>query len=159
MTNPNSINTAIRDMAKSVVGGHATMATMLGLSSKTALENRIYGVRGQSISIDEAMLMQRFTERTDFAQAVAHESGGVFIPLPPIDAAALAGEDITEQFMSAYVELGELTRKWRNATQDGSVCGEESAALWQQVRTLTQRITAIAVLTDQIYGAYHAEKP
>ena len=157
MTNP--INTAIRDMAKSVVGGHATMATMLGLNSKTALENRIYQVRGQSISIEEAMLMQRFTERTDFAQAVAHESGGVFIPLPPIDAAALTGEDITDNFMAAYVELGEFTRQWRNATHDGKVCSAESTALWQKVRALTQRITAIAVLTDQIYGEYHAEKP
>ena len=157
MTNP--INTAIRDMAKSVVGGHATMATMLSLNSKTALENRIYQVRGQSISIDEAMLMQRFTERTDFAQAVAHESGGVFIPLPPIDAAALTGEDITDNFMAAYVELGEFTRQWRNATHDGKVCSAESTALWQKVRALTQRITAIAVLTDQIYGEYHAEKP
>lgn len=135
------------------------MATMLGLNSKTALENRIYQVRGQSISIEEAMLMQRFTERTDFAQAVAHESGGVFIPLPPIDAAALTGEDITDNFMTAYVELGELTRQWRNATHDGKVCSAESTALWQKVRALTQRITAIAVLTDQIYGAYHAEKP
>ena len=157
MTNP--INTAIRDMAKSVVGGHATMATMLSLNSKTALENRIYQVRGQSISIEEAMLMQRFTERTDFAQAVAHESGGVFIPLPPIDAAALTGEDITDNFMAAYVELGEFTRQWRNATHDGKVCSAESTALWQKVRALTQRITAIAVLTDQIYGEYHAEKP
>ena len=135
------------------------MATMLGLNSKTALENRIYQVRGQSISIEEAMLMQRFTERTDFAQAVAHESGGVFIPLPPIDAAALTGEDITDNFMAAYVELGEFTRQWRNATHDGKVCSAESTALWQKVRALTQRITAIAVLTDQIYGAYHAEKP
>ncbi len=135
------------------------MATMLGLNSKTALENRIYQVRGQSISIEEAMLMQRFTERTDFAQAVAHESGGVFIPLPPIDAAALTGEDITDNFMAAYVELGEFTRQWRNATHDGKVCSAESTALWQKVRALTQRITAIAVLTDQIYGEYHAEKP
>ena len=86
---PSPINQAIRTMAQSPNGGYAASAAMLGMTT-AALENRLYEVKGQRIGIAEAMLLQRLTERTDFAAAVAAESGGVFVPVPEMDAAALS---------------------------------------------------------------------
>lgn len=153
MANP--INQAIRAMAQSPNGGYAVTAAMLGMT-QAALENRLYEVKGQKISISEAMLMQRMTERTDFAEAVAAESGGVFVCLPELSANELCGKDITESFLAAYAELGGYTQQWQNITADGSVCSTESAALWQQLRGVVAHLAAIAVLTDQVFGEDHA---
>ena len=71
------IKRAIKDMAHSVDGGYASVAAALGLSSRTALENRLYQVKGQRVSIEEALAIQRISGRNDFAEAVAAESGGV----------------------------------------------------------------------------------
>ena len=76
------IKQAIKTMCQSVSGGYAAMAAALGMSSRAALENRIYEVKGQRVSIEEAMMMQRMADRFDFAEAVAAESGGVFVLLP-----------------------------------------------------------------------------
>lgn len=148
------INQALREMAKSPNGGHATMATMLGLTP-AALENRLYEIKGQQISIDQAMLMQRMTERTDFAEAVARESGGVFVPLPPVDAAAVQGLDIEEGFLDVFVQTGKLLEKWREVTQDGQLHSWESVLLWRQLHRLLTQLTGIAVQTDRIYGVFY----
>lgn len=149
----NPINQALRTMAKSPNGGHATTAAMMGLT-ESALENRLYQLKNQAISIEQAMLMQRMTERTDFAEAVAQESGGVFVPLPELDAAALMGEDITESFLTAFADLGEMVQEWRNITADGFVCNEESARLWRRVNLTVSRLMGIAVQTDRVFGVF-----
>ena len=77
-----NIKSAIKAMCQSMSGGYAAMAAALGLSSRAALENRIYEVKGQRVSTEEAMMMQRIADSTAFAEAVAAESGGVFVPLP-----------------------------------------------------------------------------
>lgn len=155
-----AINQALREMAKSPNGGHATTAVMMGLT-EAALENRLYQIKNQAISIEQAMLMQRMTERTDFAQAVAQESGGVFVPLPELDAAALMGEDITECFLTAFVDLSQMVDEWKRITDDGYVCNEESARLWRRVNLTVSRLMGIAVQTDRVFGVFgnEHEKP
>ena len=114
------INHAVREMAKSVSGGHAAVAAVLGYT-KPALENRLYEVKGQRIGIDEAMLIQRISGRTDFAEAVASESGGVFVALPEeANCAALAKEDppaplseIRPQHIREYLDWRSKTAKVR----------------------------------------------
>lgn len=151
------INEALRHMAKSPNGGHATMAAMMGLS-ESALENRLYQIKNQALSIEQAMLMQRMTERTDFAEAVARESGGVFVLLPELDAAAMQGEDITDVFMGTFADLGGLVQQFQVVTADGKVCKAESAALWRTVFGLVQQLTAVAVLTDHVFGVGVADE-
>lgn len=145
------ISQAIRTMAKSPNGGYAATAAMLGYTV-AALENRLYKVKGQHISLEEAMLLQRLTGRTDFAQAVAQESGGVFVSVPELDAAAMLGEDIRDHLHASVEELGALFAKWRESTADGRLTRRESAELWQQVRQVVCRIVSAATLTDRIYG-------
>nr|WP_314269845.1 YmfL family putative regulatory protein [uncultured Kingella sp.] len=144
------INQSLRQMAKSPNGGHATTAAMLGMTA-AALENRLYEIKGQQISIEQAMLLQRMTERTDFAQAVAQESGGVFVRLPEIDAAAMQGEDITACFLNAVEKLGVLSAQWRAATDDGRVNSRESGELLHTARETAKFVLAVSVLTDHIF--------
>ena len=157
---PNPINQAIRTMAQSPNGGYAASAAMLGMTT-AALENRLYEVKGQRIGIAEAMLLQRLTDRTDFAAAVAAESGGVFVPVPEMDAAALLGEDIRDHLHGAVEELGQLFVQWRESTADGFLSRPESAELWAQVRGVVSHLVSVAALTDRIYGGFSdaAEKP
>lgn len=149
----NPINQALRQMAKSPNGGHATTAVMMGLT-ESALENRLYEIKGQQISIEQAMLMQRMTERTDFAEAVAQESGGVFVLLPELDTAALLGEDITDCFLTVFSDLGEMVDEWKRITADGRVCNEESARLWQRINLTVSRLMGIGVQTDRVFGEF-----
>lgn len=153
MKQPSTINQALREMAQSPNGGYATSAAMLGMT-KAGLENRLYEVKGQRLSIDDAMLLQRLTERTDFAEAVAAESGGVFVPVPEMDAAALLGEDIREHLHCSIEELGCLFRTWRNSTADGCLDKAESAEMWRKVRGVVNRLVSAAALTDRIYGDF-----
>ena len=148
-----TINQALRTMAQSPNGGYAVTSSMLGIT-RAALENRLYEVKGQRVSIEEAMLMQRLLERTDFAEAVAAESGGVFVAVPEMDAAALMGEDIREHLHHSVEELGTLFSTWRNSTADGCLSKTESAQLWQQVRSVVNRVVAVAAVTDRIYGDF-----
>ena len=148
-----TINQALRTMAQSPNGGYAVTSSMLGIT-RAALENRLYEVKGQRVSIEEAMLMQRLLERTDFAEAVAAESGGVFVAVPEMDAAALLGEDIREHLHHSVEELGTLFSTWRNSTADGCLSKTESAQLWQQVRSVVNRVVAVAAVTDRIYGDF-----
>lgn len=146
------INQALRTMAKSPNGGYAVSAAMLGISV-ASLENRLYEVKGQQISIEQAMMLQRLTERTDFVEAVAHASGGVFIRLPELDAAALAGEDIVLCLLSAVEKLGALSAQWRESTDDGAVDDEERAQIFHTARETAKQVLAVAVLTDHVFGA------
>lgn len=145
------INQSLRAMAKSPNGGHATTAAMLGMT-QSALENRLYEIKGQQISIEQAMLMQRMMERTDFAEAVAHESGGVFVALPEIDAAAMQGEDIMACFIGAVEKLGVLSAQWRVATDDGKVTCDESENLRRLACETAKFVLAVSVLTDHVFG-------
>ena len=151
--NGNAINHALREMAKSPNGGYATSAAMLGLSL-AALENRLYEVKGQQISIEQAMLLQKMTERCDFAEAVAMQSGGVFVSLPELDAAALAGEDILVCFARAVERLGDLSQQWRAVTDDGRVSREENAAIFRAAYASVREVLGIAVLTERVFGDF-----
>ncbi|MFV2028872.1 YmfL family putative regulatory protein [Neisseria sp. S1] len=143
-----AIKQSIKSMCQSVAGGYATMAAMLGLSSKAALENRIYEVKGQRVSIEEAMMMQRLAESTAFAEAVAAESGGVFVKLPDAD---LTEEDIQAVFMSLSESVGLLVSEWKKATEDGELKPAEEKRLRAVKRKICGQSAAIIALTRKYY--------
>nr|DAR86411.1 MAG TPA: regulatory protein [Caudoviricetes sp.] len=155
--NNDVINQSLRRMASAPNGGHSTCAAMLGLTC-AALENRLYGIKGQQISIEQAMLLQRLTESTDFAEAVAQESGGVFVALPELDEAAMVGLDIQEGFLNLFTQLANMVQKHSDITQDGRVTKWESAVLWREVSKISQQLAAVAVMTDRVYGVFYGSK-
>ena len=140
-----SIKNAIKAMCQSVAGGYATMASMLGIT-KSALENRIYEVKGQRVSIEEAMMMQRLTGSTAFAEAVAHESGGVFVALPE---AEYAEEDIQAAFMSLSEAVGQFVTEWRDAVDDGELTPNEARRLEAVESRICSQAATIVALTKK----------
>nr|WP_308612971.1 YmfL family putative regulatory protein [Massilia eburnea] len=108
-----------------VHGWNGTAAT-LGMT-KSALEQRVYEVKGSGMRVDTALLIQNYAGTKHFAQAVAHASGGVFYALP--EAGDLSDVDLHDKFHELYDELGELSREYTSAKKDGKIDTRERAVL------------------------------
>jgi len=124
------------------------MAAAMGLS-KDGLENRVYERKGQSVDVHEALQMQDFSRTTLFAEAVAAESGGVFIPLPAVDGVDV--EEIHTVYMELVDEVGKLAREWREATRDGEVDQKERQRLEEVRAAICTKVTQMNHLTFQVF--------
>lgn len=142
------IKNSYQEMCRAMNGGWSTMAASLGLS-KNALENRVYERKGQSIDVHMAMQMQANSGTAHFAEAIATESGGVFIPLP--DSGEIDHEDIQHVYMELVEEVGRLAREWRDATRDGEVDAKERVRLEAIQVAICQRVTQMNTLTFIVF--------
>lgn len=135
-------------MCRATNGGFAAMAAAQNMSS-SSLENRIYGRKGQRISVDLALSMQATSGTKYFAAAVAHASGGVFVELPQHE--QLDNIDIHEKYVELLDRVGALARKYREATGDGVVDKSERRTLEFLGNTICQLVTQINLMTFKIY--------
>ncbi|OBU84523.1 hypothetical protein MY55_21465 [Chromobacterium subtsugae] len=135
-------------MCKAMPGGWAAMAAALGFS-KDGLENRVYERKGQAVSVHEAMQMQAFSGSSIFAEAVAADSGGVFVPLPDID--TVDDAEIQRVYMELVDEVGCLAREWREATRDGEVDKRERQRLEAIRDAICAKVTQMNHLTFQVF--------
>lgn len=141
---------AYLEMIKHFPGGWDAIAPALGMSSRDALENRIYERKGQCISVHTAIQMQKFTGTSFFAQAVAQETGGVFVTLP--ESANLADrDDLLEKFTKLYAVLGELSSRFKEATADGEIDHKERADLKEIGHHIHTTVAELLALTFLIY--------
>jgi len=130
-----------------VHGWNGTAAT-LGMS-KSQLEARVYEVKGQGMRVDTALLIQTYSETTHFAQAIAAQSGGVFIQLPEAD--GVTGEELHGKFHELYVELGNLSATYTAAIQDGQIDQRERADLQEISQQMHKTTRELMALMFQIY--------
>ena len=144
--NPLSTNGAILNMVNEFQGGRAAIAAML-VVEPTRFKNQLHEQKGMRISTETALTIQEFTGRTDFAEAVAHQSGGVFIKLPAAHN-DLVDADINEQLMQATKNLGLFINEFLLSTEDEVLdpieerrmqvifnrLGGDLAAAWQTIR-------------------------
>jgi hypothetical protein len=118
-------------MIKAFPGGWDAMSAALGFT-RMALENRIYERRGQSMSADTALMMQKLSETSFYAEAVALESDGIFIPIPEFDGVS----DVA--LLDAYTEMvtdeGKFATDFREALKDGKVSQDEFERLRKDLR-------------------------
>lgn len=142
------IRTSYQKMCRTVNGGWAAMAAMLGMS-QASLENRIYERKGQSVDVHLAMQMQASSNTTLFAEAVATSSGGVFIPIPNVN--DIDHECIQTVYMELVEEVGTLAKEWAKATKDGEVDAQERARLEQVRMAIVQKVTAVNELTFKVF--------
>lgn len=142
------IRASYQAMCRTVNGGWTAMAASLGLS-KDGLENRVYERKGQSVDVHLAMQMQASSDTTLFAEAVAAESGGVFIPLP--DISTINHEEIQAVYMELVDEVGRLAREWREATRDGEVDEKERERLEAIRVAVCQKVTQMNELTYVVF--------
>jgi len=135
-------------MCRSLAGGWATMAASLGLS-KDALENRVYERKGQSVDVHLALQMQANSGTQLFAEAIAAESGGVFIELPEFEIPG--DEEIQAVYMDLVDEVGRLAREWREVTADGEVDARERARLEEIREAICAKVTRVNQLTFAVF--------
>lgn len=124
------------------------MAAALGMS-RDALENRIYERKGQSPLVETALQMQAFSSTTFFAEAVAHQSGGVFVKLP--DGIHFDQEELLTKFNELYSEIGQLSGDFREFTQDGEIDPKESAQLSEHGQKIHRAVQELLGLAFSIY--------
>ncbi|MDC7699566.1 YmfL family putative regulatory protein [Vogesella indigofera] len=143
------LRTSYQQMCRAMPGGWAAMAAALGLS-KDGLENRVYERKGQEITVHQAMQMQAMSGTSLFAEAVAADSGGVFIPLSQVD--GVDDEEIQALYMALVEEVGKLAREWREATRDGEVCKKERARLDAIRMAICTKATQMNDLTFKVFS-------
>jgi hypothetical protein len=132
---------AYQDMIK-VHGWNGTAAT-LGMS-RSALEARVYEVKGSGMRVETALLIQAHAGTKHFAQAVAQASGGVYVDLPTAD--CIHGEDLEAKFHELVCELGNLSKTYGEAKKDGEIDARERSALEgiaQQMHKTLQELTSL----------------
>lgn len=135
-------------MIRQMPGGMDAMSAALGLT-RSALENRIYERRGQSVSVDQALQMAEFVQSTLFAQFVAERTGGVFISLPEGDVDDR--DELLNQWNEVYAELGELSRTFQASILDGEVDPRERQRLVDVAQAVHVALKKLMELTFTVY--------
>jgi len=139
--------TAYQEMIK-VHGWNGTAAT-LGMT-KSALEARVYEVKGSGMRADTAMLIQAYAGTKHFAQAVAHASGGVYVDLP--EPACIHGEGIDTKFRELVRRLGKLTATYEASVEgDDEIDARERAALEASAQEMHKTLQELLALMFHVY--------
>ncbi|MDD3676047.1 YmfL family putative regulatory protein [Thauera propionica] len=134
-------------MIREYPGGWDAMAAALGMS-RSALENRIYERKGQSVLVETALQMQQFSNSTHFAEAVAQVSGGVFMKLPSHN---YDRDELLSKFNELYAELGNLSMKFKTSIEDGEIDRRERDELTDIGQHVHRTVEELLALTFQIY--------
>lgn len=130
-----------------VHGWNGTAAT-LGMT-KTALEARVYEVKGSGMRVETAMLIQAYAGTTHFAQAIAKATGGVYIDLPGVT--DLGGDELEAKFHELYAELGNLSKTYSTATKDGEIDKSERVVLEGIGQQMHKTMKELMALMFHIY--------
>ncbi len=135
-------------MARDFPGGLVALAAAMG-KTEAATRNRIYACKGQQMAVEDALVMQALSGTTHFAEAVASESGGVFLRLPePNDADR--GE-LFGKFAELYAELGELSGQMREAVEDGKIDHRERRGIAETGQDIHRILQELLQLTFAVY--------
>lgn len=135
-------------MCRSFPGGTAAMAAAMGYTVD-ALRNRIYEKKGQSLSVEDALLMQEFSGTKHFANEIARQSGGVFLEVIP--AGIRERSELLTEFNRLTQELGELSKDYELSVRDGQIDGAEKAMLKRQAYRIHKQLEKILAISFAIY--------
>jgi uncharacterized membrane protein YebE (DUF533 family) len=138
--------TAYKEMI-TVHGWNGTAGT-LGMT-KSALEARVYEVKGSGMRVDTALLIQAYAGTKHFAQAVARASGGVYVDLPTAECSH--GEDLEAKFHEVVGELGTLSKTYAEAKKDGEIDARERAKLEDIVQQMHKLLQELQGLMFHVY--------
>lgn len=135
-------------MIKAMEGGWGAMTGALAMS-RDALENRIYERKGQGLQVETALIMQKFSRTTLFAEAVATASGGTFVKLP--QDIECANEELGKKWRLLYVEFGTLAHHFEEATADGVIDDREQALLEADEARAHRVLAELMALTRRVF--------
>jgi len=142
-------------MIKAFPGGWDSITGALGMS-RDALENRIYERKGQGVQVELALQLQAFAGTTHFAEAVAIKSGGSFVKLPSdLDH---CNEALGKKFREVSVHLGELSKRFDEATEDDVIDAKERFELEAIAAGMQKSIAELLALSFRVYCKPDAER-
>lgn len=130
------------------VHGWTGTAATLGMT-RSALEARVYEVKGSGMRTTTALLIQAHAGTTHFAEAVAHASGGTFVALP--GSLDVDGELLMAKFNELYTELGTFSKHFAEATKDDVIDESERKMLEADGARLHQVIAGLTKLAFSVY--------
>lgn len=141
-------------MIESVAGGWDVAAAYLGMSTN-ALRNRIYEVKDQRLSDEKSIALQQLSNTSCYADAVARESGGVFVRLPDVEC---DNEDLMRKFNQLYMLMGNFSRDFDGAlSNDGVIDKREEAILELDVVSIQKSASELLALMVRVYGINQVE--
>lgn len=142
------IREAIIGMISSIAGSWPAAAAYLGMSEDT-LRGRVYESKSWKLSTRDALLLQRLSGTTHFAEAIAAESHGVFIRLPEVE--RLENDSIQVVFNQHYAELGAMWTEFNVSAADGEITDAERARLQAHGRELHKKTEMLLALIFSVY--------
>ena len=143
-----TLKNAYLETIRAFPGGWDGICGAIGVT-RPMLTNRIYEYKGQSMLVDVALQMQAASNTTYFAQAIAVASGGAFVKLPEIE--TLDRDDLLSSFNLIYEELGDLSRTFQDAIEDGEVDKREKHDLEAIAARIHQAVAQLIYLTLRLY--------
>jgi len=135
-------------MIAAVNGSWDVAAAYMGMSVNS-LRNRAYEVKGQTLTTEHSLSLQRLSGTTHFAEAIAIASGGTFVKLP--DVITDGNEDVHRKFHELYEELGTYSHHFMAATSDNEIDPTERADLTQIADAMHKTISELQALIFRVY--------
>lgn len=109
-------------MIRAFPGGWDAMAAALGFS-RNGLENRIYERKGQSVLVETALQMQKFSGTTHFAEEVCFDSGCICIVIPNFK--GVADMELLDAYTAMVADEGRFASDFREALSDRKILRHE----------------------------------
>jgi hypothetical protein len=142
------VRTAVTRMVNSIQGKWVVAAVQLGMT-ENSLRNRVYELKGQSLSTSDALALQEFSGTTCFAEAIATASGGTFVRLP--DAGEIENDSIHAAIGETYRELGRIYDRFEECSKDGKIDERERAELEALGAELHRKAARMQALMFHVY--------
>lgn len=130
-----------------VHGWNGTAAT-LGMS-RSALEARVYEVKGVAMRVTTALLIQAYSGTTHFAESIARASGGTFVKLP--DDIDCDNDAVMKKFLALSIEVGRLSAHFSAAVDDDVIDQVERAQLEADGARLHRLVAELLALSFRVY--------
>lgn len=128
--------------------GWAGTAATLGMS-RSALEARVYEVKGSGMRVQTALLIQSYAGTTHFAEAVCHASGGMFVALPVPE--QMDNEALMSKFLALSSEFGKLSKDFADAVSDDVIDRKERTVLEADGAQLQRLVAELLELSFRVY--------
>ena len=100
--------------------------------------------------VDEFLAMQGIVGSTAFAEFVAQQSGGVFVPLP--DVADVDNDELLTRQLELAEEVGTIARLMKESIRDGSINAGERSALYDEASKLFRMAHELVGVAVLVYG-------
>ena len=129
-------------------GGYAEAAEWLGVT-ENALFNRLRVEGDQIFPLGWSMVLQRAGGSQHIADAVARQSGGVFVPLADVE--EVDNADINQRLLEVIEQITSYSQQIRAAIEDGVIEPHERAVIDDELYRAISKLQEHSALVYRIF--------